>query len=271
MIYAVANQKGGVGKTTTVLNLGASLGSVGEKTLCVDIDPQGNTTTGFGIKKKNLHLSSYEVLTGKAPIQDAIIHTDFENVSILPAKNTLAGAELEISTLENRVNRLKMQLLTCSADYDFILIDCPPALGLLTINGLVAADRLIIPMLAEFYALEGLSQLTNTIKAVRNNYNPTLDIAGILYVMFDARLNVSRQVEDEVEKFFPKKIFQTKIPRNVRLSESPSHGKPVMYYDAQSKGAECYLQLTMELLGEKMPEKKRRRLTFGKKRKEKNQ
>ncbi len=267
MIYAVANQKGGVGKTTTVVNLSACLGAMGKTVLCVDIDPQGNTTTGLGIKKKHLEKSSYEVITGKATLQEAVIHTDFENVSILPAKNTLAGAELELSSLENRANRLKMQLLTCKLDYDYIFIDCPPALGLLTINGLTAADQLIIPMLAEFYALEGLSQLTNTIKAVRNNYNPSLDIAGILFVMFDSRLNVSRQVEEEVEKFFPNKIFQTKIPRNVRLSEAPSHGKPVMYYDVRSKGAEGYMQLAMELTGEKITEKKRKLLPFGKKHK----
>jgi chromosome partitioning protein len=266
IVYAVANQKGGVGKSTTVVNLGAYLGSRGKKVLCVDIDPQGNTTTGLGIKKKTLTASSYEVLIGKCSIREAIVETAFENISILPAKNTLAGAELELSEMENRMNRLKMQLLTCKAEYDYIFIDCPPALGLLTVNGLVAADLLLIPMLAEFYALEGLSQLTNTIKVVRSQYNPTLDIGGILFVMFDQRLNVSRQVEEEVAKYFPGKVFQTKIPRNVRLSEAPSHGKPVLYYDRLSKGAEAYARLGMELMGEKLPEKKRKRLSFGKKR-----
>ena len=249
IVYAVANQKGGVGKSTTVVNLGAYLGSRGKRVLCVDIDPQGNTTTGLGIKKKQLPVSSYEVLVGKCSIQEAIVRTAFENVSLLPAKNTLAGAELELSAMDNRMNRLKMQILTCKLDYDYILIDCPPALGLLTVNGLVAAD-----------------QLTNTIKVVRSNYNPNLDIGGILFVMFDQRLNVSRQVEEEVKKYFPNKVFQTKIPRNVRLSEAPSHGKPVMYYDRFSKGAEAYMLLGLELLGEKPPEKKRRLLSFGKKR-----
>ena len=269
-VYAIANQKGGVGKSTTAVNLGAYLGSRGKRVLCVDIDPQGNTTTGLGIKKKKLSACSYEVLVGKCSIQDAIVRTDFENVSLLPAKNTLAGAELELSSMDNRMNRLKMQILTVKLDYDFILIDCPPALGLLTINGLVAADLLLIPMLAEFYALEGLSQLTNTIKVVRSNYNPNLDIGGILFVMFDPRLNVSRQVEQEVEKYFPGKVYQTKIPRNVRLSEAPSHGKPVMYYDNLSKGAEAYMQLGLEILGEKPPEKKRKLLSFGKKKEREN-
>lgn len=259
-IIAVANQKGGVGKSTTVVNIAAYLGSRDYKVLCVDFDPQGNSTTGFGIKKRTVEISSYNLLVGKKRVREAVIETEFKNVSVIPATEALAGAEMELANMENRVNRLKMQLLTVKNDYDFILIDCPPALGSLTINALVAADSIIVPMLAEFYALEGLSQLVNTIKIVKSNYNPALDIEGILFTMFDSRLNVANDVVAEVEKYFPNKVFQTKIPRNVRISEAPSHGKPVMYYDKTSKGTESYILLGLELLGEplELPQKKKR-------------
>ena len=258
-IIAVANQKGGVGKSTTVINIAAYLGSRGFKVLCIDSDPQGNTTTGFGIKKKSVSASAYDVIMGKTRIQEAIIETEFSNVSIVPGTEALAGCELELAQNDNRVNRLKMQLLTCKDDYDYILIDCPPALGTITINGIVACDSIIVPMLAEFYALEGLSQLVNTIKIVKNNYNPALQIEGILFTMFDGRLNVANDVVAEVEKYFPDKVFKTKVPRNVRISEAPSHGKPVMYYDKASKGAESYELVCHEILGEplKLPKKKK--------------
>ncbi len=258
-IIAVANQKGGVGKTTTVINIAAYLGSRDFKVLCVDADPQGNTTTGFGIKKKSVSASTYDVITGKARIQEATVQTEFQNVSIVPATEALAGCEIELAEYENRVNRLKMQILTCKDDFDYIFIDCPPALGTITINGLVACDSVMVPMLAEFYALEGLSQLVNTIKIVKNNYNPALEIEGILFTMFDGRLNVANDVVAEVEKYFPDKVFKTKVPRNVRISEAPSHGKPVMYYDKASKGSEAYELVCHELLGEplELPQKKK--------------
>ena len=265
-VIAVANQKGGVGKTTTVINLAAGLGKSGKKCLLVDIDAQGNATSGLGVNKREVTCSTYELLSGEERTSKAVIKTEFKNVDLIPSSIDLAAAELELGDVPERTMKLRQALASIRDNYDYILIDCPPALGLLTVNGLVAADQLIIPMLAEFYALEGLSQLTNTIKVVRSNYNPNLDIGGILFVMFDQRLNVSRQVEEEVKKYFPNKVFQTKIPRNVRLSEAPSHGKPVMYYDRFSKGAEAYMLLGLELLGEKPPEKKRRLLSFGKKR-----
>lgn len=259
-IIVVANQKGGVGKTTTVVNLAAYLGSRDKKVLCIDADPQGNSTTAFGIRKKSAEATTYDILIGKARIQDAVIATEFKNVSIVPATESLAGVEIELINLENRVNRLKMQLLTIKDDYDYIFIDCPPALGSLTINALVASDSVIVPMLAEFFALEGLSQLVNTIKIVKTNYNPSLEIEGILFTMFDSRLNIANDVVAEVEKYFPNKVFSTKIPRNVRISEAPSHGKPIMYYDRNSKGTDSYTLLGLELLGEplKLPQKKMR-------------
>ena len=224
-VIAVANQKGGVGKSTTVVNLASYLGSRGKKVLCVDIDAQGNATTGFGVKKKSVEASSYDVICGKVKMEYAIMETEFEGVSIVAGTADLAGTEVELIQKEDKFRRLKGQILTVKDKYDYILIDCPPALGLLTLNGLTACDEVLIPMLAEYYALEGLTQLVQTIKLVRANYNPSLEICGILFTMYDQRLNVSRQVVEEVEKYFPDKVFKTKIPRNVRLSEAPSFRK----------------------------------------------
>ena len=247
-IIAVTNQKGGVGKSTTVVNVAAYLGSRGFKVLCVDSDPQGNATTGFGISKKNVLFSTYNVITGQVRIQDAAVETAFDNVSIIPATELLAGAEVELINAENRINRLKMQLLTIKNDYDYIFIDCPPALGMLTINALTAADTMIIPMLAEFYALEGLSQLMDTINIVKKKLNPELEILGVVLTMFNMRTQLSRQVKEETDKYFGNKVFKTVIPRNVRLAEAPSHGQAICDYDKNSKGAKAYESLAKEVI-----------------------
>lgn len=266
-VIAVANQKGGVGKSTTVVNLAAYLGFREKKVLCIDLDAQGNTTTGFGVKKKGVRASAYDLLIGKAKAQDAVILTDFDNVSVIAGTADLAGAEVELIQMEHRYQRLKMQVLTLRDNFDYILIDCPPALGMLTLNGLTACDEVLVPMVAEFYALEGLTQLVHTLRLVRSNFNPTLEIGGIVFTMFDGRLNVSNQVVEEVKKYFPDKVLNTRIPRNVRLSEAPSYGKPVMYYDRSSKGTLYYEQLGREILGESPQEKPKRRIVIGKNRK----
>ena len=247
-IIAIANQKGGVGKTTTSVNLGAGLAQVGKKVLLVDIDAQGNATTGVGIEKSELDQCIYNVLVEDADVQGVIQKTATENLDVLPATIQLAGAEIELVPTISREVRLHRALQPVRDEYDYIIIDCPPSLGLLTINALTAADSVIIPVQCEYYALEGLSQLLNTVRLVQKHLNKNLAIQGVLLTMLDARTNLGIQVIDEVKKYFRDKVYRSIIPRNVRLSEAPSHGKPIMQYDAKSRGAEVYIDLAEEVI-----------------------
>lgn len=247
-IIALVNQKGGVGKSTTAVNLGAALAVLGKRILVVDSDPQGNTTTGFGIDKAQLHRDVYDVLLQEAPIEDIIVGTEVERLSLVPATINLAGAEIELVSALSRETRLRQALVHVAARYDFVFIDCPPSLGLLTINALTAAEECLIPVQAEYYALEGLSQLTNVVRRVREALNPTLHVSGVLVTMFDGRTRLAMEVLDELAKFFPEQMFKTQIPRNVRLSEAPSYGKPVILFDVKSRGAQAYLALAREML-----------------------
>ncbi len=247
-IITITNQKGGVGKSTTAVNLSAELGNLGYKVLLVDIDPQGNSTSGYGISKRETALSIYNIINGDSKNEEVVILTPFENVSVIPSNIDLAGAELELVSMERREYRLRDALLKEKSNYDFILIDCPPSLGLLTLNGLNAADTILIPIQCEYYALEGLSQLMSTVRQVKKLYNPTIELEGVLLTMYDPRLNLTTQAVEEVNKYFNDKVFKTTIPRNVRLSEAPSYGRPVMYYDQGSKGAESYKKLAEEIL-----------------------
>ena len=248
-IIAVVNQKGGVGKTTTTVNVTSAVGALGKRTLLVDIDPQGNATSGVGVDKRAGAPSTYELLIGNATVGEVLQHTPFQNVDVLPAGMALAGAEIELVEVPRRENRLKAALAELRDQYDYIFIDCPPSLGLLTLNALCAADTLIVPIQCEYYALEGLSQLMATVRQVKRLYNAELDLEGVLLTMYDGRLNLTQQVVVEVKKFFPRKVFATPIPRSVRLSEAPSFGKPINYYDKHSKGAKAYDALAQELIG----------------------
>ena len=247
-IIAIVNQKGGVGKTTTAVNLTAAVGAHGKKVLLVDIDPQGNATSGLGINKRDVRLSSYDNIINSTPASQTIIHSPFKNVDVIPSTMDLAGAELELVDVERREAKLRTCLALVKSQYDFIFLDCPPSLGLITLNGLCAADTLLVPIQCEYYALEGLSQLISTVRNIKRLYNPLIDIEGVLLTMYDGRLNLTQQVVDEVKKFFPKKVFNTVIPRTVRLSEAPSFGQPVLYYDRNSKGTIAYDNLAAELI-----------------------
>ncbi len=247
-IIAIANQKGGVGKTTTAVNLAAALGDKGKKVLLADTDPQGNTTSGVGIDRRSCILSAYEVMIGGEKAKTALVKTQFKNLDLLPSNMDLAAAEIELVSMENREAVLRNALASVRGEYDFILIDCPPSLGLITTNALSASDSILIPIQCEYYALEGLSQLMNTVRRVKRQYNDRLDIEGVLLTMYDGRLNLTQQVVEEVKKYFPRKVFKTVIPRTVRLSEAPGFGQPVLYYDKSSRGAEAYGELAAELI-----------------------
>lgn len=247
-IVAMANQKGGVGKTTTAINLAAALGSAGKKVLMVDIDPQGNATGGLGVNKREIEGSTYNLLIADTPIEKVLLKTKFKNLELLPSNINLAGVEIELVELPERTFRLRQALATVRERYDFIIIDCPPSLGLITLNALSAADSVLIPIQCEYYALEGLSQLTATIRQVKRLYNADLELEGVLLTMFDSRLNLTLQVAEEVKKYFKDKLYHSVIPRNVRLSEAPSYGQPIQYYERESKGAEAYDRLAREFL-----------------------
>ncbi len=245
---AIFNQKGGVGKTTTAVNLTSAVGAAGKRCLLVDLDPQGNATSGMGVDKREVKASTYELLIGAAEAQEAILTTAFRGVDLLPCSVKLAGAEIELVGQARRENRLKAVLAPLRETYDYIFIDCPPSLGLLSLNALCAADTFLVPLQCEYYALDGMSQLMTTVRQVKRMYNPGLELEGVLLTMFDGRLNLTQQVVAEVKRFFPRKGFATAIPRSVRLSEAPSFGKPVNYYDRSSKGALAYDRLAQELI-----------------------
>lgn len=245
---AVLNQKGGVGKTTTAVNLTACLGALDKKVLLADIDPQGNSTSGLGVDKRSIKNASYDVLTGDCSAQDAIIHTEFKNVDLIASNMDLAGAELAIIDMKNRERLLKNALLPVWEQYDYIILDCPPSLGLITLNALTAADTFLVPIQCEYYALEGLSQLMATVRQIKRLYNAYIELEGVLLTMYDGRLNLTQQVVEEIKKFFPKKVYSTVIPRNVRLSEAPSFGQPIIYFDKSSRGAQAYQAFAEEFL-----------------------
>lgn len=245
---SLANQKGGVGKTTSAVNCAAAVGALGKRVLLVDLDPQGNATSGVGVQRKKVKISSYDLIIGRAKASEAITDTGFKNLYVIPSQISLAGAEFELIDAEDRELLLKNALSEIKDDFDYIFIDCPPSLGILSINALAASNGVIIPMQCEFYSLEGLTQLMLSIKQVKKLYNPTLEVTGILITMFNGRLNLSLQVLDELKKYYSDKLFKTGVVRNVKLSEAPSYGEPIIYYDKHSKGAQAYMDIAEEII-----------------------
>jgi chromosome partitioning protein len=245
---AIFNQKGGVGKTTTCVNMAAALGLKGYKTLLIDVDPQGNSTSGVGIDKSEVEYSTYNMIVDDVSARAIMVETKFKNLFLLPADMNLAGAELELAEIEDRNKVLKKALTTIRMEFDYIIIDCPPSLGLISINALVAADTLIVPLQCEYYALEGLSQLVSTVRTVTQHYNEHLELEGVLFTMYDNRLKLTQQVVDEVNKYFPNKTYKTMIPRSVKIAESPSYGEPVIYYEKYSKPSFAYKKFVDEFI-----------------------
>lgn len=249
-IIAIVNQKGGVGKTTTAINLAASLALSGEKILLLDMDPQGNSSSGLGIVRDSVPRSLYNVMSGDCSIKDALVETAIENLFVAPSSIDLLGAEVELAGKEGRENILRDAMSNIQSEFRYVFIDCPPSLGVLTLNALVAAESVLVPVQCEYYALEGLGLLTRTLSLIRGSYNPAIDIEGILLTMFDTRNSLAHQVVTEIKKHFGEKVYETIIPRNVALSEAPSHGKPALLYDIRSRGAQSYLSLAKEMLHE---------------------
>ena len=248
VIIAFANQKGGVGKTTSAVNIAASIAYFGHKVLLCDLDPQGNSTSGVGINKKNVRYSSYEALLGQCTPDSAVVETKWENLSLMPSTINLVGAEIELLDMEERERRFKKAIESMKQEFDYVIVDCPPSLGMLTINALTASDGVVIPMQCEYYALEGLTQLMITVKKIKQAYNKNLYIMGILLTMYNGRLNLTSQVTEEIKKYYADKLFSTTIARNVKVSEAPSFGEPVIYYDKYSKGSLAYMDVAKELL-----------------------